>query len=224
MKKFIFTKGFTRSVDLDNTQVLPSVRRTLSRLTAGFTLIELMVATSIFIIIMLMAMSSIVTSSNSAKKSQGLREAMDNVNFAMDTITRSLRIGTNYSCILPGLSVDLALTPSPIDCPPSGNTYGSKVAFTPAESSLVTSGAVAYQSAPRGDGTNTLQRCTATAPCVDIVASNVDIQVLKFFVNGSDPADTIQPSVFILMEGTVTNKDVPTSFAIQTMASQRSSE
>lgn len=36
--------------------------------TAGFTLVELMVATSIFMIIMVMALGSLVISSDSAKK------------------------------------------------------------------------------------------------------------------------------------------------------------
>lgn len=193
--------------------------------TKGFTLIELMVATSIFITIMLIAMSSIVTSSNSAKQSQGLREAMDNVNFAMDTVSRSIRIGTNYACTSSGSIIPLS-APSPADCPVSGNSYGTAIVFMPSASAVTGVGAMSYQNAIRADGTHTLQRCT-TNGCIDIVSLNVDVQVLKFFVNGSNPdteVDTIQPSVYILMKGIVIANNIPTSFAIQTIASQRSSE
>ncbi len=95
----------------------------------GFTLIELMVATTIFMIVMLVAMGSLVTSSNSAKKSRYLRTAMDNVNFAMDSMTRSLRTATDYSCIR-GETVTLSPTQAgSYDCPTGGNG----VAFTPTD-------------------------------------------------------------------------------------------
>jgi Tfp pilus assembly protein PilE len=75
--------------------------------TTGFTLVEIMVATSIFMIIMLVALGALISSSDTAKKSQALRTAMDNVNFAMESMTRSLRMGTDYYCVLSGSSVSL---------------------------------------------------------------------------------------------------------------------
>jgi hypothetical protein len=47
---------------------------------------------------------------------------------------------------------------------------------------------------------------------------------LKFFVEGSSTTDTKQPSVYIIMKGTVTVKGQLTSFIMQTLASQRSTE
>ena len=64
----------------------------------GFTLIELMIATTLFSIIMLMGVGSLVVSSNSAKSAQKLRVAVDNVNFAMESIARELRTGMYYTC------------------------------------------------------------------------------------------------------------------------------
>jgi type II secretory pathway pseudopilin PulG len=196
---------------------------------SGFTLIELMVSTSIFIIVMLVVIGSLVISSNTAKQSQALAQAMDNVNFAVDTMSRSLRIGSHYACITPGESVNLdpSVAIQPADCAPGGNTYGDKVEFMSASSSApsVASVPTVYELYPDIPGSpSTLRRCTAATGCVDLVASNVDVQVLKFFVKGSDPNDGMQPSVYILMKGVVTVKNVPTSFAIQTIASQRSSE
>ncbi len=201
-----------------NTGVVPPL------CAAGFTLIEMMVATSIFIIIMIMAMGALLVSSDSANQAQGLRTAMDNVNFATDSMTRSLRIGTHYYCVN-GAGVNLVATGFPMtgnDCPLSG-LPGSAIAFMPALSTNIINTAVAYEKNQRPDGTYSLQRCISSG-CVDMVASNVNVQKMEFFVNGSSPTDTIQPSVYILMQGTVTVKNTPTPFAIQTMASQRSSE
>lgn len=191
---------------------------------SGFTLIELMIATSLFTIIMLMGVGSLVISSNSAKASQKLRITVDNVNFAMENMTRELRMGTSYECKTDFVNLAAA---SPTDCA-LGNTPGNIIAFNPQQ----TPGAplrVSYQLKPRNDvgGTNSLERCEVNVtPCSEIVSPDVDIKTLKFFVKGSQLNDNIQPSVEILIKGVVTikNKNISKSFTLQTMTSQRSAE
>jgi len=191
----------------------------------GFTLVELMVATSIFVIIMLAAMSSLFIMLDAAKNSKALRLAMDNVNFAMESMTRSIRMGTNYHC----LPADSTIPDESIvenggkDCkgggpllafisqPQEGKTEGSLVGYLLKDDNVQ-------------GGNKTLLRCTSSYSndCVEITSSDVNVERLKFFVRGSeDPDDKTQPSVYIIMEGTVMVKGVPTSFAIQTLASQR---
>ena len=190
----------------------------------GFTLIELMIATSLFTVIMLMGVGSLVVSSDSAKASQKLRITVDNVNFAMETMTRELRMGTNYECATS--FVNLA-SPNLADCP-LGSTPGNIIAFNP-QQTLGAPLRVSYQLRPRNDAanTNSLERCEINVtPCSEIVSPDVDIKTLKFFVKGSDPNDTIQPSVEILINGVVTikNTKIFKSFTLQTMTSQRSAE
>ena len=190
----------------------------------GFTLIELMIATSLFTIVMLMGVGSLVVSSNASKASQKLRITVDNVNFAMESMTRELRMGTSYECKTD--FVNLAAS-NPTDCP-LGTTPGNIIAFNPQQ----TPGAplrISYQLRPRNDGsgTSTLERCEINVtPCSEIVSPDVDIQTLKFFVKGSQFNDTIQPSVEILIKGVVNikNKNMFKSFTLQTMTSQRSAE
>lgn len=194
--------------------------------TKGFTLIEIMVATSIFMVIMLIALGALISSSDTAKKSQALRSAMDNVNFAMESMTRSLRMGSDYTCVISGDSISIPAAAN-ADCALGGGA----IVFTPADHAAGSRNA-AYTLNPRGDGTFVLRRCTPNPitnaiECIDMVSRDVDVQTLKFFVNGvngTDPFDKIQPSVYIIIKGTVTVKGVPNTFAIQTMASQRSSE
>lgn len=189
----------------------------------GFTLVEIMVATSIFMMIMLVALGALITSSDAAKKAQSMRSAMDNVNFAMESIVRSLRSGTDYTCVN---SSSFTLPASATaDCP-IGSLGGIAVIFKPAKH---LDADTAYVLKDRANGTKVLQRCfyssiNVTTSCLDIVSPDVDINQLSFFVNGSDLADKVQPSVYILIKGSVIFKGESNTFAIQTNVSQRSAE
>lgn len=179
----------------------------------GFTLIELMVATSIFIIVILSSMGALFTLLDTAKNSRALRFAMDNVNFAMESMTRSIRMGTNYYCGISGTSIpgDLTLTQ---DC--NGEEGGTLISFVPQGTTY----RITYKLAQIGTtGKYTLERCKDNS-CVSIMSPDVNLKRLQFFVRGSGD-DNNQASVYIMMKGTVMVKEVPTSFAVQTMASQR---
>ena len=200
--------------------VLHNMKTYFEKRKSGFTLVELMVATSIFVVIMLVSMSALMIIMNSAKGARALRVSMDNVNFAMESMTRSIRMGTYYDCVSTGGTMPSdSDTTTYADCP----NGGTLIAFVPQKPS--SSNRVGYKLAARNDagGTHSLQRCDANG-CVDIVSNDVDLTHLNFIVKGSAPLslpDTTQASVYITMKGTVMVKGVPTSFAIQTLASQR---
>lgn len=184
----------------------------LQQTNKGFTLIELMVATSIFVIVMLASMSSLFILLNSGKSSRALRSAMDNVNFAMESITRSIRMGTNYYCASSGATVNLTdLTSSNVqDC----NSGGTLIAFKPQDATALYK--TAYQLS-----NGSIQMTMNGGPWTSITSSDVTIDQLRFFVKGSSPTDNIQASVYIIVKGTVTTKEGSISFSLQTMASQR---
>ncbi|MBP6931730.1 MAG: type II secretion system protein [Candidatus Pacebacteria bacterium] len=182
----------------------------------GFTLIELMVSMSIFMIVMIMALGALVNISNVAKKSRALHQAMDNVNFAMESMTRSLRTGSNYDCG----STDLS-TQDTDDCP-SGE---DSISFISQNKGSTSNKDVAYELSNNGS----LQKCVLNSfnskECISMTSSNVKIENLQFYVTGSDPIlDQIQPSVYISMKGSVSVGSEKTEFALQTFVSQRNSE
>lgn len=178
----------------------------------GFTLIELMVSMSIFMMVMLLALGSLVNISNVAKKSRSLHQAMDNVNFAMESMTRSLRTGSNYYC---ASSVFLGDS-NTLDC--NGE---DTISFTSQDATDPSIKNMAYA---LNSINNSLQKCVLGNSCVDMTSSDVVVESLKFDVKGSSKIDSIQPGVYISMKGTVTIGSEKNSFALQTFVSQRNTE
>lgn len=182
---------------------------------SGFTIIELMVATSIFVVIMLAGMGSLIITSNSAKKAQTLNFTMDNLNFAMESMSRSLRMGTNYYC---SSNFTLSKSLPTLNC----SNGASGIAFIPSEKS--SSYRMAYRRKLRnnGTGTYTIERCdTDTWNCIDMISGNINVENLTFFVRGSSKSDNLQPSTYMIVRGTLDIKGEEVAFAIQTMVSQR---
>jgi len=64
----------------------------------GYTLIELIVAVGLFAIIMTIASGAYIVMIDLTRHSQNKAVGIDNLSFALETMTRTIRTGTNYSC------------------------------------------------------------------------------------------------------------------------------
>lgn len=62
----------------------------------GFTLIEIMVSVSIFVIVAFIVTSVFLTVADASRKAQEIKVAMDNLSFALDNMTIKIREGINY--------------------------------------------------------------------------------------------------------------------------------
>lgn len=62
----------------------------------GFTLVEMIVAVFIFSVVMIVAATAVVTMLDANRKAQATKTVMNNLNFALDAMTRAIRVGTNY--------------------------------------------------------------------------------------------------------------------------------
>lgn len=62
----------------------------------GFTLVEMMVSVSLFVIVALIVSVAFVTLANIYRKIQSNRAVVDNINFMMDTISYELREGKEW--------------------------------------------------------------------------------------------------------------------------------
>src|ERR1035437_4002808 len=66
--------------------------------SSGFTLIEMLVSISIFMVVAVVAVTALLKIVDANRKSQTLQDAINNINFAMDSITREIRVGNMYTC------------------------------------------------------------------------------------------------------------------------------
>ena len=94
----------------------------------GFTLIEIMTSVSVFAIIMVISMGAILGIFEANRKSRTLKAIMNNLNLAVESMSKEMRFGTNYHC---GESGSLTV---PQNCP-GGDTL---VSFLSSEGRQIT--------------------------------------------------------------------------------------
>lgn len=197
----------------------------------GFTLIEMLVATALFSFVMILAVSSLLAVIDGNRKAQALKLAINNVNFALEGMSRTIRIGTNYRCS-PG---------SPSTPPPSSQIgiprncgFGGEglLAFEPFEGNPTDPDdqiVYRYIVDPAPNSPGRIERCTRncyvnppTGEYIPITAPEVNITEMTFYVTGAESSDNRQPRVIIIVAGEAGAKErVKTKFIIQTTVSQR---
>ncbi len=184
----------------------------------GFTLIEVMVAVSIFTIVMVVALGAILAIVNANRKAQSLHTVINNVNLAVETMARDLRTGYNYKC---GPTKDVC-------------TYGTtasyeEISFTSLQvaerlgtDDVVT---VIYRRSETSEGKGYLEKSIDDGTnWTRITDNSVDIEGLSFRVWGINTlltGDTNQPKIILNLKAKITAHGNSSEFAIQTFISQR---
>ena len=134
------------------------------------------------------------------RQAQGIATGIDNLSFALETMTRDIRTGTVYNCA--GLG----------DCPGGANSFtfknktGTQVTYSMSGSAL---------------------QKTIGATQTAITDSSVTITGLTFYAVGTRPApaDYVQPHVTVVVSGTVSTSAGKTEpFTIETAATMRGSD
>ncbi len=177
---------------------------------SGFTLIEILVSVAIFSIIMTISLGALLSMSEANRKVQVLSSTINNLSFALDSMSRSIRTGDGY---------------------PASGSWNSTFLFTAFDGSAVTY----CLSDSSGIGCGTSTSCTSGS-CRILRSINTgsgdifvpltvpEIQVTKFgfFVQGTVPSDKVQPKVSILISGVVPVTSTRNSvFNLQTSITQR---
>ncbi len=167
----------------------------------GFSLVELMVSMSIFTVIMLIVMGSIITVIESNRKAQQLRLVMDNLNQTMEGMSRLIRFGSNYHC-----NVASGILSDPQDCFDGNHTLGFKD---------INGNQVIYRITD-----NQITKIVGNVTYY-ITSPEMTIEKLVFFVNGSLIGDNMQPRVTIIVSGYTGTATKRSQFNLQTSVSQR---
>lgn len=190
----------------------------MPKLVSGFTLVEMLVATAIFSTVMLIGVGALLTMVDANRKALAINSVMNNLNLALESMSRNIRTGTSYRC-----GTNIVLNLSYKDC----NQGGIFLAFEPSTEDTVFTDTIIYQF-NENNGEGWLERSIdAGNTFIRITAPEVEIENFKFYVVGSEPLsginnDTKQPKVTITIGGTVNiSERSKTTFNIQTTVSQR---
>ena len=178
---------------------------------AGFTLIEMLVAVSIFAIVMVVSVGTLIVLVSSANSAQVLQSISTNLSFALDNMTRNIRTGYSYYCTNSSLSGNLPLGTN--GCASGGRA----IVFT--ESSTNTRIAYRYNST---EG-SLEQRVSSTGSWRRLTSDDVKIEKAVFYVNGSaEPSGEEQPTVRVILTASAADGGVTeTPFYLQTTIVQR---
>ena len=177
----------------------------------GFTLVEMIVATGLFAVVMLISVGALLSLVGANRKTQALHSVMNNLNIALDSMVRSIRMGTTYHCG-GGNYTDAE------ECPNGGTLFAFEP-FGGDPDDPQNQWVYYYDSTTKriykseDSGTNSFA----------ITAPSVTIDSLSFYVVGTDTGDTIQPKVVITIKGTAGAEQAKTrsEFHIQATAVQR---
>lgn len=175
----------------------------------GFTLIEVLVSVSIFAIVMFVATGAVFSIVEANKKTHSLKSVMTNLNFALESMARDMRVGTRYSCN------------DGTDCQSGAEKFSYKAnrsvdgngSYDPEDSN----DRIEYALSAEGRLT---KRISGGSP-YPVTAEEIKIESLRFYVIGAAASDGGQPKVVISIRGYAGQGESRSDFNIQTTVSQR---
>ncbi len=195
----------------------------LYRLSKGFTLIEIMVAVSIFVTVMMIVIGALLALNDANKKAQALRSVVENLNFAIEDISRKFKTGKNFRC---DAESSIVGTPS---C--NNGTNKVYVEFKPSANSQYEPHVYEFANGKLTHKYKKVQGGTTTAGSwinegVSMVSPEVILKDVKFYIY-SDSTTGQQPIIIMNLSGEFNlaqfgdNPKFRTPFSIQTTVSQR---
>lgn len=179
----------------------------------GFTLIELMVSLSIFTVVVLASAGSVFVINNAAHQVDAMRSVLDNLNFALDSMVRTIHTAEGVSC--------KKFT--------DGNDAQNCAFGTPASTFFVNS----KIGLPEGDtdsiqyaikkvnGKGQLVKYVNGGSALALTDPAIDVQKLTIYITGAKTSDKVQPSVTIIIKGVASAGTDSAPFALQTMTTVR---
>lgn len=171
---------------------------------SGFTLVEMIVAVFIFTVVMLIAVAALVSVLDANRRAQATKSVMNNLHFALESMTREIRTGTNYAAATPE---QFSFTDKD-DC---DITYALDDTDGDGNDEIVRTVSAMSIECPKQSTSN-----------VPVTATEVVVETLGFYVSGVEINDETQPNVKIILRGVAGNTQrtrVP--FDLQTFITQR---
>ena len=186
----------------------------------GFSIVEVLVSFTIFTFIMITAIGALTSIISANRKAQAIKSAMSNLNFAVESMARNIRVGTTYYCTTSAADPPSVPPPSVIDTTNDCASGGRLMAFEANDGDASDdSDQIVY----RINNTQ-LERSEESGVLgsfIKITAPEVQIDDFQFYVTGTTRGDGEQPFVIITLSGTAGIGRAATSFKVETSVSQR---
>ena len=177
--------------------------------TRGFTLVELLIAISLFIVVVTISIGAVLSIFDANRKAQSTKTVVDNLNYSIENMARVVRFGDNYHC---GTGGTLS---NPQNCPDNveGNTFLA-VTFNGTTIAYRLNGTAIQRSDNPSGGESTYK---------NITSSETVVERLRFYVFGATDSPSLeQPYIIVVIKGYVGSKPTfQTSFSVETLMSQR---
>lgn len=213
-------KNFLKFFSTANCKLL-TARSINVKAVPAFTLIEMMVAVTIFAIVMMVGVGGLLSLVATNHRAQAIHSVMNNLSAAVEGMSRSIRVGTLYNCVTsattPPSPPPSSTIANPQDCALGG---AHLLAFESSTGNLTDANdQVVY----RLNGTQ-LERSLrggANGSWIAITAPEVSIDSFDFYVVGSAKGDGIQPRVLMRIRGSAVVPGGTTTFTVQASVVQR---
>ena len=183
----------------------------------GFTLIEMMVAVSIFTIVMLVGIGALLSLVQTNRRAQAINSVMNNLNAAVESMTRTMRVGTTYRCETSPTPPSLTDIINPQDC---SGTGGILLAFEKASGNkLDPADQVVYRL--NGKQLERSLQSGISGSWVALTSPEVSVDSFNFYVIGAPRGDLIQPRILMRIKGSAQVPGGVTTFTVQSSVVQR---
>lgn len=169
----------------------------------GFTLIEVIVSVGLFTVVMTIALGALFMVINSNKQAKAIKLVVNNINLAMEGMTRDLRVGHTYC--------DSDSQSKTGSC--DSTTGTSQIWFTTDEGEQSSTYRLFNDAIQR--------RIGSVGTYYDVTAIDVVVDDMDFYIQGTLAGDDVQPFVTIIVRGTIRVGDIIDDFHLQSTISQR---
>ena len=199
---------------------LPNKKNKISNQT-GFTLVEMIISLAIFTVVALVAVGALTKIMDANRKAINLKTSINNLNFALESMTREMRVGSNYRC---GESVNNMISGPNAQC---GIDIGNWViSFDSTKTDPNSPNCHLRYTYMYNSSDLSLEKDEQTS-CADTVGANFhpivsanSVKIKSSHINVNNYMT--QPKIFLYLSGEtgVKKKDI-TDFSLQTTISQR---
>lgn len=186
----------------------------------GFSIIEVLVAFTIFTFIMITAIGALTSIISANRKAQSIKSAMNNLNFAVESMARNIRVGTTYHCSAGGGDPP-SIPSSQVDTTSDCKNPGGRIMAFEANDGDASDGSDQIVYRLNNTQLERSEESGAPGSFIKITAPEVQIESFQFYVSGTARGDGDQPFVIITLSGTAGIGRAATSFRIETSVSQR---